>query len=192
MTVERNLYTLMGGKEHTGEIQERWMVAYWGIVAVNVDPENQDRIKVVIPSINESEICDKWVRPMIRFCGPKGFGDSHRQTVGTEVLLFGRGGQKHNLFYVPVYNEDYLVPVRLRARDVRGFHHDKDYLAITDRDFTVEGGRDVSVKAGRSLELEAGEVLSLKGSRVVLSSSTRVEIDAPEGLWVNGVRVNVP
>jgi hypothetical protein len=181
---EHDLYALMGDKENTGEIHENWFVAIPGIVAINEDPEHQDRIKCVIPYIDEDVIHDKWIDSLVRFVGPEGYGDSHRPALGTEVILFGRSGQPHNIFYVSRFNEDFLVPERLRVPGVRGFKHDDDYLALVDGDYTLEAGAKVTIEA-------EGEV-KLKGSKIVLQSDTKVEILAPQGLWVNGVQILVP
>jgi len=175
---------LVGNKENTGQINENWFIAIPGIVAVNEDPEHQDRIKCVIPYIDEDQIHDKWIDAWPRFVGPEGYGDSHRPALGTEVVLIGRGGMPHNLFYTQRFNEDFLVPERLRAQGVRGFKHDDDYLALMDGDYTLESGGKVTISA-------EGE-LKLAGSKIVLQSDTRVEVNAPQGLWVNGVQVIVP
>jgi len=181
---EHDLFEIMGDKEHTGEVTEDWFICIPGIVAINEDPEHQDRIKCVIPYIDEDAIHDKWIDSLVRFTGPEGYGDSHRPALGTEVVLLGRGGMPHNLFYAARFNEDFLVPERLRSNGVRGFRHDDDYLALMDGDYTLEAGGKVTITA-------EGEV-KLSGSKIVLQSDTKVEIDAPQGLWVNGVQMMVP
>ena len=173
MGTERDLYDLMGGPEGTHEERNDWAVAFWGIVAVNEDPEHQDRIKCVIPSLDENEFCEKWIRPMVFFSGPRGYGSSHRPSVGSEVLLFGRNAQKHNFFYISVTNEDHLVPSELREDGVRGLKHDEDYLLIADRDLKFSAGRNLRLMAAGKIVLEA----------------SRVDITAPDGLWVNNTRI---
>ena len=112
----------------------------------------------------------------VRSFASSDFGDSHRPALGTEVILFGRNAQKHNLFYVATYNEEFLVPERLRQSGKRGLRHDGDYI----------------LEAQGKCEIKAGGELKLAGSTVVLESDSRVEINAPGGLWVNGVQVIVP
>jgi hypothetical protein len=187
-----DLYELMGDKRHTGEQRDYWFAGINAIVAINEDPEHQDRIKVIVPDVDEDEIHDRWITPYIRFVGPKGYGDSHRPGVGTEVIVFGRQNEKYNLFYVGRYNEDYLVPEKLRDPDVRGFYHDKDYKALTDRDFEIYAKRDLEIHADRDVELKAVRHLKLSGATVEIRSEGKVEIFAPGGLWVNGEMVVVP
>lgn len=141
-----------------------WVVALTGIVAVNEDPEHQQRIKVIIPVIDENYVQDKWVRRMVLFCGAPGYGDFHPPEIGSEVLLFGRLGQKHNLFYTSVFNEDYEVPADFRSVAVRGFRTDGDYKSIVELDYQIRAGR---------LKIEV---------------DSSVEIIAPAGIFLNGTK----
>ncbi|HXG23680.1 MAG TPA: phage baseplate assembly protein V [Chthonomonadales bacterium] len=162
---EHDLYTLMGGKENTGEIRDTWMIAQEAIVAVNEDPENQHRIKVVIPAIDENKICNKWVKRLVWWAGAPGYGDFHIPEIGSEVVLFGRLGQKHNLYYISVFNEDFIVPSDFRKPDTRGFRTDGDYKAIVELDYQIRAGR------------------------LLIETDASARIIAPGGLYINGKRV---
>lgn len=86
-----------------------WMMGVPAIVADNNDPERQHRVRVIIPSIDESLIFDEWARQMV-FCLGDGYGSAFIPPKGSEVVLFGQLGQKYNLFYASLYNEEMLVP----------------------------------------------------------------------------------
>ncbi|HQU82862.1 MAG TPA: phage baseplate assembly protein V [Pyrinomonadaceae bacterium] len=86
-----------------------WLNGVSGIVADNNDPEKQHRVRVIIPSIDESLIFDEWARQMV-FCLGNGYGSVFIPPKGSEVVLFGQLGQKFNLFYASLYNEEMLVP----------------------------------------------------------------------------------
>lgn len=86
-----------------------WLMGVPAIVADNDDPERQHRVRVIIPSIDEDLIFDEWARQMV-FCLGDGYGSAFIPPKGSEVVLFGQLGQKFNLFYASLYNEEMLVP----------------------------------------------------------------------------------
>lgn len=86
-----------------------WLMGVPAIVADNADPEGQHRVRVIIPSIDEDLIFDEWARQMV-FCLGDGYGSAFIPPNGSEVVLFGQLGQKFNLFYASLYNEEMLVP----------------------------------------------------------------------------------
>ncbi len=95
------------------------MLAIEGIVADTNDPEQMHRVKVVIPSIDESYIHGEWVTFMQPWVGSPGYGPVHLPDIGSEVLLFGRLGDPHMLFCLSRFNEDYTVPAEF-ADGARG------------------------------------------------------------------------
>ena len=163
--MERDLFDLVGGKEHTGQIREQWIGGLEAIVAVVDDPEHRHRIKVKIPAIDENQIHDMWVDRLVWFTGPEGYGDFHLPGIGSEVVLFGRLGEKKHLYYMSRFNEDFIVPPEFRSSTVKGFRTDGDCRMIVDLDFYMRGGR------------------------VMIESDASVRIIAPGGLFVNGNRV---
>jgi len=141
------------------------LVGVEAIVAVTEDPENLHRVKVIIPMMDEDRVLDKWVTPMVPYVGGPGFGSFFVPRKGSEVLLFGRLGQKHNLFCASVYNEDHPVPADFQEQDaetVTGFRVPGDFKLI------VEG--DLQIRCG-ALHLE---------------TDGAINVIAPGGLFVNG------
>ena len=152
------------GKRETIETEERWFSAVPGIVADNEDPERQHRIRVIIPSIDESLIFDEWVRPLA-FCMGNGYGAVFIPPLDTEVVLFGTFGEKYNLFYVPTYSEEMIIPPDFEDETVSGFRVPGDFKQIVELDMQLRAGR---------IDIEADEI---------------IKITAPGGFWVNGRRL---
>ena len=92
------------------------MIGVEGFVADVSDPEGMHRIRVIIPSIDEEAIHDEWIPALAPWVGAPGYGPVNLPEMGTEVLLFGRLGEKHSLFYLSRYNEDSPHPRRVRRR----------------------------------------------------------------------------
>ena len=146
------------------DIDDR-LICVEAIVAENEDPEHQHRVKVIIPIMDEHQMRDEWVRPMVPYVGGVGFGSFFVPARGSEVVLFGRLGQKHNLFYLSVYNEDYPVPTDFQQQHpetVAGFRIPGDFKLI------VEG--DLQIRCG-AMHVETDGAINLI---------------APGGLFVNG------
>jgi type VI secretion system (T6SS) baseplate-like injector VgrG len=158
----RNLHSLLTDDDGDRDSDERWMIAVEAIVAENEDPEHQHRIKVVIPTLEENEVRDEWVRQMGCYVGGPGYGSFFVPAIGSEVVLFGRLGQKYNLFYMSVYNEDYVVPADFDSSAVCGVR------APADMKFMSEG----------DMQLRAGEFF--------LESDGKMHVIAPGGFFVNG------
>jgi Type VI secretion system/phage-baseplate injector OB domain len=161
-----DLYELMGDKRYTGVQRDDWMIGVNAIVAKNDDPEHRHRVKVVIPSIDENEIHDKWCDRLVWWAGSPGYGDFHIPEIGSEVVLFGRLSEKYVLFFISRFNEDYPVPKDFwRPPDTRGFRTDGDYKSIVELDHQLRAGR------------------------FLIESDSSVRIIAPAGLWVGGRRI---
>ena len=136
------------------------LICVEAIVAVTEDPEHQHRIKVVIPMMDEERVRDEWVRPMVPYVGGPGFGSFFVPRSGSEVVLFGRLGQKHSLFYVSVYNEDHPVPADFQVQHpetVAGFRVPGDFKLIVEGDLQfrclglhieTDGAINIIAKAG--------------------------------------------
>lgn len=144
------------------ETPDRWFSGVEGIVAVNEDPKRRGRVKVIIPLVSEEEVYDVWARRVQLFVGGPGYGDFHPPELNTEVVLWGRMGDPYNLFYAPLYNEDFPVPSEFQDTAVRGLRTDGDYLLIVDGD------------------------LFLRAGRIVMESSSTIRITAPAGVFING------
>ncbi len=134
--------------------RDDWMIAVEGIVAENEDPENQHRIKVVIPSIDENVIHDEWAKQLVVFVGPPGYGSFFVPEKGSEVILFGRLGQKYNLYYIPVYNEDFPVPLDFDTPAKVGFRVPGDFKLICDGDLFLSA-RGIQIECVGALNITA-------------------------------------
>lgn len=149
------------------DINDR-LICVEAIVETTEDPEHQHRIKVVIPTMDEHRVRDEWVRPFVPYVGGPGFGSFFVPARGSEVMLFGRLGQKHNLFYLSVYNEDFPVPADFQQQHpetVAGFRVPGDFKLIVDGDLQLRCG-------GLQIQTEGA-----------------INIVAPGGFFVNGKTV---
>lgn len=163
---------LMGKKLHSqikrvarDEDSDDRLICVEAIVAVNEDPEKRHRIKVVIPMMDENIIRDEWARQIGCYVGGPGFGSFFVPPIGSEVVLFGRLGQKHNLFYMSVYNEDFIVPPDFDSTAVAGIRAPGDLKFISEGDLQLRAG-------GMQLEVDGA-----------------MNIIAPAGFFVNGKAV---
>lgn len=113
------------------------------IVADNEDPENQHRIKVIIPIIDEERVQEDWVRQKGGLAGSNGYGFFFVPAKGSLVVLSGEFGQGENLYYECVYSENSLVPGDFPDESVSGIRVPGDLKLICDGDLVIEGGRIV-------------------------------------------------
>ena|ERR1041385_5431967 len=147
-----------------GVDDERWMIAVEGTVDDNEDPEKRHRIKVKIPIIDENLVFDKWVEQLVVYVGAPGYGSFFVPEKDTRVILFGRLGQKHNLYYMPVYDEKSQVPEDFSSVAMFGYRVPGDFKIICDGDLQLSAG---------GIHLEA------KGA---------INITAPGGVFINDRR----
>lgn len=140
-----------------------WLMGVPAIVADNADPLKMHRIRCLIPSIDEENIYDIWIRQLV-FCLGNGYGSFFIPPLGSEVVLFGQIGQKYDLFYASVYNEEHFMPPDCEDETVAGVRVPGDLKLIADCDTQVRAGR---------VEIEA---------------DSRVNIIAPGGVFINGRR----
>lgn len=135
------------------------------IVAVNDDPERQHRIKVIIPVIDETTVHDEWVRALVPWVGAAGFGHVGMPEVGSEVLLLGRLGERHNLFYAQMFNEDFLTPAEF-SDGSRGFKNDRVTRLLGSLLFLISSQTQITVSAGSLVEADAPNVKLQSGGAV--------------------------
>jgi hypothetical protein len=146
------------------DLDDKYFFGLEGIVAINEDPENQHRIKVYIPAIDESTIYDKWVKQVGVFVGGNGFGSFYVPPVRSEVVLFGRLGQRYNLYYMSVYGEDFVVPADFRDTAVCGVRAPADLKHICEGDYQLRAGR-AHIETDASLRIIAPGGIFLNGRR---------------------------
>jgi hypothetical protein len=143
------------------------MIAVEGIVAANDDPEGMHRIQVVIPSIDESYVHDHWVTALVPWVGADGYGPVNLPQLGSEVLLFGRLGQKHSLFYLCRFNEVYGIPGGFVGENARGLKTDGRYKLLADLLIQIISQTQVDVKADVIRLLGGGsEVVRVEPNKV--------------------------
>jgi hypothetical protein len=163
--MSRNLSRLMRQQARQAA-DARWVIGVEGIVAENEDPENLHRIKVKIEILDEFKLLDKWVRQIGCYVGGPGYGSFFVPEKGSEVILFGRLGEKHNLYYMSVYNEDFPVSADFDSPAKAGIRAPGDLRFITDGDLQLRGG-------GMHIETTAA-----------------LNITAPGGIFLNGEPVS--
>jgi hypothetical protein len=143
---------------HSGDNRDDWMVAVEALVADVDDPEGMHRIRVVIPAFNESLIHDEWVTALVPWVGQSGYGPVSLPALNSEVLLFGRLGQKHSLFYLSRFNEDFLIPGGFVGGNVRGLKTDGAYKLLADLLIEIISQTQVIVQAESEIDLDAEDV----------------------------------
>lgn len=144
-------------REQAGDARSVWMVAVEAFVADVSDPERMHRIRVVIPSIDETFVHDEWVTALVPWVGPDGYGPVNLPEVGSEVILFGRLGQKHTLYYLSRYNEKHHVPGGF-VNTARGQRNDKELKLLSDEIISIISEMQVSIQAESEIGLDAEDV----------------------------------
>lgn len=165
-----------------------WLMGVPAIVAENADPERQHRVKLIIPSIDDAMVYDEWARQMV-FCLGSGFGSSFIPPKGSEVVAFGQLGQKHNLFYASLYNEEMTVPPDMDSEMSVGFRAPAALSAIATTLLKL---------LGQNILAEAEQVATFKGNDadVIAAATARlnaadVQVTASDQLSLNGATVTI-
>ena len=146
------------------------------IVADNKDDERQRRVRVIIPSIDEDMIFDEWARQII-FCLGNGFGSAFIPPKGSEVVLFGQLGQKYNLFYASLYNEEMLVPAGYNDELTVGIHAPKDLIFIAEQLAKMQANNieliaaQVAKMLANTIEINAQATALLKGNATTVEAA---------------------
>ena len=137
------------GRRGRGERQSdgAWLIGVEALVADVSDPEGMHRIRVIIPSIDEDAVHDEWIPGMMAWVGPDGYGPVNLPELMSEVLLFGRLGQKHSLFYLSRYGEETTIPGEFVGDEARGLKTDGRYKLLADLLIEIVSQARVDVKA---------------------------------------------
>lgn len=166
-----------GMRRETDAGGERWVICESGIVTDTNDPDRQHRIKVILPSIDEDNQHDDWIRPSSRICLGEGFGSVFLPEKGQEVLVTGVLGDKYNFVYEgAVYNESQTIPEELNA-DWPGIKVPKNLVFIATMILrlaaqTIEILADGLVKIqGENIEATASSLAKLKGENATLEAT---------------------
>lgn len=172
----------------------RWLMGVPAIVAENDDPERQHRVKVVIPSIDEVQVYDEWARQLV-FCLGDGFGTVFIPPIGSEVVLFGQLGEKYNLFYASLYNEEMAISSQL-GKTKPGIHSPADLVLIAEMTAkilaeNIEINAEQLVKVlGNNVKSEASQMNEVKGSTVTINGAT-VSIAGDGSISISGGNVSI-
>src|SRR5436190_10432429 len=167
--------------ERAIEKDGRWLICETGIVAENEDPDNQHRIKVILPSIAGEEVYDDWVRPA-PFCMGDGLGLVMIPPRGSEVLVTGVLGQKYNLCYHgAVYNEEMAIPAELGI-DTPGIKVPENLSFIVGMQLLLQA-ENMRLVASQLLHAEAETIESIandlnkvSGDEVRIEGATKVKV----------------
>jgi hypothetical protein len=154
-------------KHGEGQSDGAWLLGLEALVADVSDLEGMHRIRVTIPSIDEAAVHDEWIPAMTTWVGPAGYGPVNLPELMSEVLLFGRLGQKHSLFYLSRYGEDTTIPGEFVGDNARGLKTDGRYKLLADLLIEIVSQAQVDVKAP-IVRLIAGD------SEVVRAESDRI------------------
>lgn len=162
--MSKNLSQLINQQRKTAEADDRWLVALEAIVAENEDPENQHRVRVKIPSLDESLVWPVWIKQLVTYVGPPGYGSFFVPEKRSEVILFGRLGQKHTLYYLPVFNEDFPTPTDFDTPAKTGFRVPGDFKIICDGDLQLSAG-GIQLEATGAINITAAAGVFINGRR---------------------------
>jgi hypothetical protein len=182
----------------------RWLVCEPAIVADVDDPENQHRIKVIIPAIDEELMYDDWVRPMTPFAMGDGYGAVFVPPKGSEVLISGILGQKFNLCYLgAIYNEENRKSSQL-DKETPGIHvpGNLSFLAGLLMKLQAQNvhiiAEQLAKMTGENTEVIASELAKMTGSTIELTAESlakltggSVEINSDGTIKIQGGNVQV-
>jgi hypothetical protein len=152
-----HMTTTRAGREAAAASRDNWMIAVEATVIENADPEGMHRVKVRIDLLDEAVTHDEWVTALVPWVGAAGYGPAHAPEVGSEVLLFGRLGERHTLFYLSRFNEDFPVPAEF-ADGSRGCKCDTVLRLLGDALVQVISGTQLYLGGGDAADVDAPDV----------------------------------
>ena len=142
------------GQETEGESP---FICEWGFVH-EVDPATL-AVKAVIPAIDPHGPHDSWVVQLTPWMGKPGYGPVYAPAVGSEIVIFGKYGERHSLFYVSRANEASRHTGDF-ADGARGEKHETAYRLLSDL-FIEMTAQDRIRLAGVNLAELVGAVIRL-------------------------------
>lgn len=188
----------------------RWLMGVSAIVADNQDPERQHRVRVIIPTIDEDLIFDEWARQLV-FCLGDGYGSAFIPPKGSEVILFGTLGQKYNLFYASVYNEEMFMPEGYDDEMTVGVHAPGNLIFIAEQLAKIQAqnieaiaeqvakilAQNIEISAeqltkvlGDNVKIEANQLAEVKGNQVKAEGS-QITINGDGSISISGGNVSI-
>ena len=171
------------------EADGRWLICESAIVSQNEDPEKQGRLKVVIPSIDESLVYDDWVRPAGQICLGDGLGSLFLPPKGSEVFITGVLGQKYNLVYhTSAFNEDMTVPAELGI-DTPGIKVPKNLSFIAGL-LALLRAQNIQIISAELAKMTGQNIQSF-ASQLHKSTGQNIEVIAEQLAKIHGESVTV-
>jgi phage gp45-like len=174
----------------------RWLSGVPAIVAENRDPERQHRVKVILPYVDEDIVYDEWARHLVCAVLGDGFGSAFVPPNGTEVIVFGQLGQKYNLFYLPVYNEEMRVPEGFDDKMTVGFNVPGNFKIISAmlariaaQNIEIEAAQKAKM-TGQNIEITAAQLAKIGGVTVQLDGTT-ITINGSGQISIHGGAVAI-
>jgi hypothetical protein len=129
------------------------------------DPLHQGRAQLILPWIDEIEPYGVWARPLLFSSGAGGHGAFFPPQKGTEVLVWGLEGELFHLFYLPIFNEDNLVPPDSQDSATAVMRFPGDLKIICAGDLFIEGGEVIIQSAYGDVQIGAAAALVLDPDR---------------------------
>lgn len=126
--------------------RDDYMIAVEARVADVDDLEGMHRVRVVVPMYDENEILDEWIPAMQAFTRKDGYGAVFRPEIGSEVLLFGRFGERHTLFYMSRYNEERRTPSEFDDGSC-GFKLDTAFKVLGDQLVLIVSAQSITLQS---------------------------------------------
>ena len=189
--MSRNLHELFSNDEDSlAANRSDFFNGLEGIVVDNNDPENQHRIKCKFEWHDANRVHDVWIPRMVVWTGPDGYGDYHPPAIGSEVLVWGRLGEKTHLFYTSRYNENFRVPEEFQGQtDVMGFKCAGGYKELVGQDHLIKVGGNQTIQVTGNQIIEVTGSIAISGESLVINCTGRIDLNAPGGVFANGTRL---
>ena len=124
-------------------------------------------VKVIIPVLDENEVHDEWVTPLVAWVGKDGYGPVNPPALGSEVVLFSEMNDGETLFYLSRYNEDYRVPSEF-ADGARGLKTDTKYRVLVDLLIEIISQQQMLLQATNQMDVKSALVRLLGGDDEVV------------------------
>ncbi len=140
-----------------------WFIAIEGIVVETAINDGIPQIKAKVGIIHDEYVHDEWITAMMAWVGADGYGPVNLPALGSEILIFGRLGQKHTLFALSRYNEEFHAPPEF-ADGSRGLKTDTAYKILADFMISIISQQTLLLQATNQADVKANVVRLLGGN----------------------------
>ena len=135
---------------------------------VECDPETL-AVKVIIPVLDENDVYDEWVTPLVGWVGTDGYGPVNPPAIGSEVVLFSELNDGETLFYLSRYNEEYRVPGEF-SDGARGLKTETAYRLLADLLIEIISQQRILIQAANQVDVKADQV-NVEADQVEIQAS---------------------